>query len=442
MNRRNLVASELLDVLQVGVLLADSRGRPLRANAAAQRLLGCQADGSGASEQLLGLAGEAKHTGTVCVQELVLGQTVLRVRAVPIEGGALLELDDVTLARRTQHAYRDLLAAVGTTLLDRVEPLGLLVEVLASADDPEHATRVFRQLRDDANALAELISSPAADEGNRRLAEPNRAGTEPGSTRQEAEPRPFSLTQPIVLFVHPADGLVEALTLGLSQSGLSVVAAQDVHEGLQTVATVRPDATVLHCPPGGLTSAEAYSKFRAVSDAPVMLLAGGSERLAAELTDGSAQDVRVLRRPVRFPELVDALQTMIGQADPASGLGAEVLAVGEVILDERAHTVRVRGEPLTLPSKEFELLRVLLTHAGQAISRERVIELVWRTDFATGRRNLHTHMKRLRHRIERDPAAPEYLITIRGFGYRFAAPDRSNEPASPPLGGHGQPSPP
>jgi two-component system response regulator RegX3 len=230
-----------------------------------------------------------------------------------------------------------------------------------------------------------------------------------------------------VLFVHPAEGLVEALTLGLSQSGLSVVAAKGVDEGLQTVATVRPDAIVLHCPPGSLTVADAYSKFRVVTDAPVVLRAGDDERLAAGLTDGSAQDVLVLRRPVRFPELVDALHTVISQADPTSGLGAEVLVVGEVILDEQAHVVRVRGEPLTLPSKEFELLRILLAHAGQAISRERVIELIWGTDFATGRRNLHTHIKRLRHRIERDPANPEYLITIRGFGYRFAVPDRTNE---------------
>jgi two-component system response regulator RegX3 len=88
--------------------------------------------------------------------------------------------------------------------------------------------------------------------------------------------------------------------------------------------------------------------------------------------------------------------------------------------------VRVRGEPIKMPSKEFELLRVLLGHAGQAISRERVIELVWGSDFASGRRNLHTHMKRLRQRIERDPTDPEYIITIRGFGYRFATPSHSD----------------
>jgi two-component system, OmpR family, response regulator RegX3 len=426
MNRRNLAASELLDALHVGVLLTDSRGRPIRANAAAQRLLGCQADGSAASEQILALAGEAQSTGTACEQELVHGQTVLRVRALPMEGGAVVELEDVSLARRVQHAYRDLLAAVGTTLLDRVEPLGVLVEVLAAADDPEHATRVFRQLREDANALVELIGSPPVNEEPERLTEPDRAAAELGLAPQAVEPRPFSVDQPIVLLVRPAGGLVEALTIGLSQAGVSVIAAKDVHEALETVATVKPDAIVLHCPQGSLTAADTYAKVRAVTETPVVLLAGDNEPLAAELTDGTAHDVLVLRRPLRFPELVAAIHTLISQADPATALGSEVLAVGDVLLDERAHVVRVRGEPIKMPSKEFELLRVLLGHAGQAISRERVIELVWGSDFASGRRNLHTHMKRLRHRIERDPTNPEYIITIRGFGYRFAAPSHSN----------------
>jgi two-component system response regulator RegX3 len=428
-NRRNLVASELLDALHVGVLLTDSRGRPMRANAAAQRLLGCQADGSAASEQVLALAGEAQSTGTACEQELVLGQTVLRVRATPMEGGAVVELEDVSLARRVQHAYRDLLAAVGTTLLDRVEPLGLLVEILAAAEDPDHATRIFRQLREDANALVDLIDSPTATEGPERVAEPDRAATDIGSAPHVAESRPFSVDQPIVLLVHPADGLVEALTIGLSQASLSVIAAKDVHEALETVATVQPDAVVLHCPQGSLTAADAYAKVRAVTETPVVLLVGGNETLAAELTGGTAHEVLVLRRPLRFSELVDAIHTLISLADPASALGSEVLAVGDVILDERAHVVRVRGEPIKMPSKEFALLRVLLGHAGQAISRERVIELVWGTDFASGRRNLHTHMKRLRQRIERDPTNPEYIITIRGFGYRFATPSHSDTSA-------------
>ena len=427
MNRRNPVASELLDMLQVGVLLTDSRGRPLRANAAAQRLLGCQPDGSPVSEPVLAIAREALRTGTAREQEPMLGQTALRVRATPIEGGAVVELDDVSLARRTQHAYRELLAAVGATLLDRVEPLGLLVEVLTAADDPEHAAGVFRQLGEEANALVDLFGSATASEGHKRVREPDRAGTGLGAAPQIAGSRPFSVDQPIVLLVHPADGLIEALTIGLAQAGLSTIGAKDVHQALQTLETMQPDAVVLHWPQGSLTAADAYAKVRAVTNAPVVLLVGGNEPLAAELTDGSALGVLVLRRPLRLPELVDALHTVMSQAHPASAPGSEVLAVGDVILDERAHAVKVRGELISMPGKEYELLRVLLGFAGQAISRERIIELVWGTDIGRGRRNLHTHMKRLRHRIERDPANPEYIITIRGYGWRFAAPSHSNE---------------
>jgi DNA-binding response OmpR family regulator len=429
-NRRNLVASGLLDALHVGVLLTDSRGRPLRANAAAQRLLGCQPDGSPGSEQVLAIAREALRTGTAGEQEPMLGQTALRVRATPIEGGAVIELDDVSLARRVQHAYRELLAAVGATLLDRVEPLGLLVEVLTAADDPEHATRVFRQLGEEANALVDLISSATASEGHERVPEPDRAGTDLGAAPQSAGSRPFSVDQPIVLLVHPADGLVEALTIGLSQAGLSTIAAKDIHQLLQIMETMQPDAVVLHCPQGSLTAADAYAKVRALTKAPVVLMVGGNEPLAAEFTDGSAHGVLALRRPLRLPELVDALHTVMSPADPASALGSlgsEILAVGDVILDERAHAVKVRGELINMPGTEFELLRVLLGFAGEAISRERIIELVWGTDIGRGRRNLYTHMKRLRHRIERDPANPEYIITIRGYGWRFAAPSNNND---------------
>ncbi|HEV2921405.1 MAG TPA: PAS domain-containing protein, partial [Actinomycetota bacterium] len=322
MDRRILVASGLLDALHVGVVLTDSRGRPLRANAAAQRLLGCQPDGSAVSEQVLAIAREALRSGTAREQEPMLGQTALRVRATPIEGGAVVELDDVSLARRTQHAYHELLAAVGATLLDRVEPLGLLVEALTAADDPEHATRVFRQLGEEANALVDLIGSATASEGHERVPESDRAGPDLDPTPPITGSRPFSVDQPIVLLVHPADGLVEALTTGLSQADLSTIAAKDVHQALQTLETMQPDAVVLHCPQGNLTAADAYAKVRAVTNAPVVLLVGGNEPLAAELTDGSAHEVLVLRRPLRLPELVAALHTVMSPPPPASSLGS------------------------------------------------------------------------------------------------------------------------
>lgn len=431
MTRRNPLAPGLLDALHAGVLVTDSRGRPVRANAAAQRLLGCQADGSLAPKQALALAGEAQYTGAACEQELLVGQAVVRIHAVPLDGGAMLELDDVSSVRRLQRAYRDLLAAIGDTLLARVEPLGLLVEVLSAADDPTDAVKVLQHLRADANALVELIGPPSAPEVEETVLLDG-ALAEPRSRARLAQPGPLGVVdQPTVLLVHPAEGLVGALTIGLSQAGLSVIAAHDIHEALDIIETVTPDAVVLDYAPSGPTVPDAYSKLRAVSQAPMVLLdAGyaGEDEKPADLVGDSARDVVVLRRPLRLAALITAIeQTLASRTNGRALWSSDDLAVGDVVLDERAHAVRVRGEPIDMPIKEFELLRVLLAHAGRAISRERMIELVWGTEVAIGRRNLHTHVKRLRQRIERDPTNPEHIVTIRGFGYRFNVPARGDK---------------
>jgi two-component system, OmpR family, response regulator RegX3 len=409
-NRRSFLAPGPLDALHLGVLITDSRGRPVRANSAAQRLLGCQADGAMAPKEVLALAGEAQQTGTPCDQELVLGQTAVRVHAIPLDGGAVLELDDVSSARRLQQAYRDLLAAIGDTLLAGVEPLGLLVEVLSAADDPSVAARVLQQLRSDTNALVGLIGSPSAPKLDETALMHGPLGV---------------LDQPSVLLVQLAGSLVGALTTGLSQAGLSAITAHDIQEALKVVATVTPDAIVVDCAPSGPTVADTYSKLRTVTQAPMLLLDPGHEKLA-ELVGDSAGDAVVLRRPLRLGELLTAVeQALASQRNGRAAWSADVLAVGDIVLDARAHAVRVRDEPVEMPIKEFELLRVLLAHAGRAISRERIIELVWGADFAVGRRNLHTHIKRLRQKIERDPTNPRHIVTIRGFGYRFGVPGRS-----------------
>jgi two-component system response regulator RegX3 len=426
---RNLLTPGLLDALHIGVLLCDSRGRPTRANTAAQRLLGCRADGSLAPRAVLLLAEEAERTQVACQQELVIGQTAMQVHAVPMEGGAMLELWDISAAQQLHRASRDLLAAIGATLLAQVEPLGILVEVLSAATDPTDAARVLGHLRAGADALVETLADPD--------------GPTPAATTRadgmggEADPpwsarliRPGGLEQPTVLVVHPAEGLLEALAIGLSQTGLRVLAARDLHQALEIAETLTLDVVVLGCGPSGLSAGDAHSKLRTVTAAPMVLLDTGQQQPAELAASAAVAGAVVLPRPVRFADLVAAITQALA-ADPAAppATGAEVLAAGDVLLDVQAHVVRVRGEPIQMPIKEFELLRVLLSHAGRAISRERVIELVWGTDFAVGRRNLHTHIKRLRQRIERDPTNPEHLVTIRGFGYRFSRPRRPGPPS-------------
>jgi two-component system, OmpR family, response regulator RegX3 len=310
-----------------------------------------------------------------------------------------------------------------------VEPLGLLVEVLAGAADPTEAARILARLRGDAGALVEVLGVPEAPVVP-RPAQVNDADGQADEPVWVAQPLPRGvLDRPTVLLVHQAEGLLEALAIGLSQAGLRVIAARDLHQALEIAQTVTLEVVVLGCGHGGLTASDAHSKLRTVTAAPMVLLDATPDKLA-ELGGRGLGGVVVLPRPLRFADLVAAVrQQLTAHVTAPQAMGSEVLAVGEVILDEQAHAVRVRGVPVEMPIKEFELLRVLLAHAGRAISRERVIELVWGTDFAVGRRNLHTHVKRLRQRIERDPTDPRYIVTIRGFGYRFNTARQQGQPA-------------
>jgi two-component system response regulator RegX3 len=96
--------------------------------------------------------------------------------------------------------------------------------------------------------------------------------------------------------------------------------------------------------------------------------------------------------------------------------------VGDVALDPDQHEVVIRGETMTLPLKEFELLHILLANAGRVLPRETLIDRVWGTDYVGDTKTLDVHVKRLRSKIEDDPANPVRIVTIRGLGYKYEKP--------------------
>jgi two-component system response regulator RegX3 len=98
---------------------------------------------------------------------------------------------------------------------------------------------------------------------------------------------------------------------------------------------------------------------------------------------------------------------------------AGVVQVGDVSLDPEEHRVSVGGAEVSLPLKEFELLHLLLANAGRVLPRETLIDRVWGTDYVGDTKTLDVHVKRLRAKIEADPAAPTRIVTIRGLGYKY-----------------------
>ncbi|MFB9799520.1 winged helix-turn-helix domain-containing protein, partial [Streptomonospora salina] len=97
------------------------------------------------------------------------------------------------------------------------------------------------------------------------------------------------------------------------------------------------------------------------------------------------------------------------------------LEAGPVRMDVERHVVTVRGESIQLPLKEFELLEVLLRNAGRVLTRMQLIDRVWGADYVGDTKTLDVHVKRLRAKVEHDPGNPEFILTVRGLGYKFEA---------------------
>jgi two-component system response regulator RegX3 len=100
----------------------------------------------------------------------------------------------------------------------------------------------------------------------------------------------------------------------------------------------------------------------------------------------------------------------------------DVVAVGDVSLDHQRHEVTIRGEPVRLPLKEFELLAPLRENAGRVLTRDTLIDRVWGSDYVGDTKTLDVHVKRLRSKVEPDPATPTRIVTIRGLGYKSEVP--------------------
>jgi two-component system response regulator RegX3 len=164
-------------------------------------------------------------------------------------------------------------------------------------------------------------------------------------------------------------------------------------------------------------------ELRARSDVPIIMVTARTAEIDTVVgLEVGADDY--VAKPYRMRELVARMRAVLRRqprgAEPVA-MG-EVLRVGEVELDADRHEVRVRGELVALPLKEFEVLELLLEHAGRVVTRATLIERVWGHDYVGDTKTLDVHVKRLRAKVEDDPAHPARIVTVRGLGYKFALP--------------------
>jgi two-component system, OmpR family, response regulator RegX3 len=227
-----------------------------------------------------------------------------------------------------------------------------------------------------------------------------------------------------VLLVEDEDSFVEALTVGLKREGFRVQTAKDGAEALELFDVVKPDLVLLDVMLPKISGVDVCRELRRRSTVPIiMVTAKGSEIDTVVGLEVGADDY--VTKPYRLRELVARMRAVLRRrpADRSSRTGSgEVLEVGDVRLDPERHEVEVRGDPVKLPLKEFELLEILLTNAGRVLTRDTLIDRVWGTDYVGDTKTLDVHVKRLRAKVEDDPAVPTRIVTIRGLGYKYDTP--------------------
>lgn len=228
-----------------------------------------------------------------------------------------------------------------------------------------------------------------------------------------------------VLLVEDEDSFVDALTVGLKREGFRVSVARDGAEALDLFDDVQPDLVLLDVMLPKISGIDVCRKLRSRSNVPIiMVTAKGSEIDTVVGLEVGADDY--VTKPYRLRELVARMRAVLRRR-PADDAGVpfpdeEVVTVGDVTIDHQRHEVTVRGSEVRLPLKEFELLALLLENAGRVLTRDTLIDRVWGSDYVGDTKTLDVHIKRLRSKVEDDPANPTRIVTIRGLGYKYEMP--------------------
>jgi len=226
-----------------------------------------------------------------------------------------------------------------------------------------------------------------------------------------------------VLVVEDETSYVEALRSGLGREGFAVKVARDGSEALSLFDAVRPDLVLLDLMLPKIGGLEVCRQIRAKSSVPIIMVTAKDAEIDTVVgLEVGADDY--VTKPYRIRELVARMRAVLRRASSAGGDGdsEDVITVGDVSLDPERHEVTVRGEPVKMPLREFEVLELLMANAGRVVTRETLIDRVWGSDYVGDTKTLDVHIKRLRAKVEQDPSRPIHITTIRGLGYRFESP--------------------
>jgi two-component system response regulator RegX3 len=225
---------------------------------------------------------------------------------------------------------------------------------------------------------------------------------------------------PLILVVDDEQSYRDALSVALQREGFLVVTAADGREAIERFNATKPALVLLDLMLPKMSGIDVCREIRSNSRTPIiMVTAKNSEIDAVVGLEVGADDY--VSKPFRLRELIARVRAALRRAPAAEQVadGPEQLEVGTVRVDAARHEVFINGHAVPLPLKEFELLELFVRNAGRVLTRDVLIDRVWGPNYFGDTKTLDVHVKRLRAKIESDPAHPTRIVTVRGVGYRY-----------------------
>jgi len=227
--------------------------------------------------------------------------------------------------------------------------------------------------------------------------------------------------RPTILVVDDEQSYRDALAVALEREGFDVVLAADGAEAIERFDSAHPQLVLLDVMLPKVSGIDVCREIRTRSRVPIIMVTARNAEIDAVVgLEVGADDY--VTKPFRLRELVARVRAGLRRSPSDDDLPAdhtEQLEVGDVRLDAARHEVFVRDDLVALPLKEFELLELLLANAGRVLTRDVLIDRIWGPNYFGDTKTLDVHVKRLRAKIEADPANPARIVTVRGVGYRY-----------------------
>ena len=223
-----------------------------------------------------------------------------------------------------------------------------------------------------------------------------------------------------ILIVEDEPTYRETLEFNLTRDGFDVTTAGDGLAGVAAFQESGAGLIVLDLMLPGISGMEVCKRIRATSPVPIiMLTAKDSEIDKVVGLEIGADDY--LTKPYSYRELVARIRAVLRRSSGEARSEEAVLKVGRITMDTDAHNVTVGEESITMPLREFELLEYLMANPDRVLTRSQILDRIWGIDYVGDTKTLDVHVKRIRSKIEADPAHPTALLTVRGLGYKLVS---------------------